>query len=415
MDGTRDLASVKRVVALASGVRSTAVNDEFVRSVLVHDYGPAGSTEPGAQFRSPRGTALSRNRFALRRALVRAGVPVPRFRLFDGDEDPRRVLEDLGGSVAVRPVTGGTTGEARRARHPAGLCAAHRSLTASARAAVVGAVWPLVNPGGRLLDATRHVLVDADLDGPVFEVTVGASAGKAAVEGVARVVRDPDTGTAIGFAGPVTTCSGDLARAALDAVAVLEPRTCRARVWVVLAGRCTPVVDLGLTGAAGPRSTAELLLPVGTSGLPPLPAAQPAVVSARVAIDPGDLVLGHPPGASLRVAVAGEHDERSLLALHRELRSTLCRPTASPESGTTAGRCAPLTSDVGVADGVTPTSADDRPQPRSLVDPLPREDCEHPPTAPLPVAQVSQADGAAQPAATRPVPVQVSRPCASWD
>lgn len=159
-DACRRLAEGRRLTTVLSG------NDGCVASA-------AAAAELLGVGRVPaRAVALARNKYAARRALQGAGLPVPRFALITEPADTAEVARAVGFPAIVKPVNGTGSHLVLRVGSPAELAEAYRTLAQRLPAEETGRLYstPLAVPEGEGpdLDPRRVFLVEGMLRGREF-------------------------------------------------------------------------------------------------------------------------------------------------------------------------------------------------------------------------------------------------------
>lgn len=156
----RRLAEGRRLSAVLSG------NDGCVASAA------AAAELLGVGRVRARAVALARNKYAARRALRDAGLPVPPFALLTEPADTADVAREVGFPAIVKPVNGTGSHLVLRVGTPTELADAYRLLAERLPAAEVGRLYdsPLAPPDdeGPAVDPRRAFLVEGLLRGREF-------------------------------------------------------------------------------------------------------------------------------------------------------------------------------------------------------------------------------------------------------
>jgi biotin carboxylase len=129
-----------------------------------------------------RGLARARNKYAARRALRAAGLPVPRFATIGAPGQAAEVAAEVGLPAIVKPLSGTASSLVRRVDTVAALAQAHRDL-AQRLPLLLGDMYthPVADPdAGQAMDQTRTFLVEGLLRGT--EVCADAIVRGGAVE-----------------------------------------------------------------------------------------------------------------------------------------------------------------------------------------------------------------------------------------
>lgn len=159
-EAARGLAEGHRLSAVLSGNDGCVAAAAAAAELLGVARGPA------------RAVALARNKYAARRALREAGLPVPRFALLTEPADTAEVARAVGFPAIVKPVNGTGSHLVLRVGTPAELAEAYRTLAERVPAAGIGRLYasPLAAPEGEGLpiDPRRTFLVESLLRGREF-------------------------------------------------------------------------------------------------------------------------------------------------------------------------------------------------------------------------------------------------------
>jgi biotin carboxylase len=158
--------------AVAGAARELA-RDRRLGAVLSSNDGCVASAAAAAELlgigRAPaRAVALSRNKYATRRALCRAGLPGPRFALLTGEAGAERVAAEVGFPAIVKPVNGTGSHLVREVRSATELAAAYRMMVKRVPVAGTGRLYARPLSGADGVDPRRAFLVESRLRGREF-------------------------------------------------------------------------------------------------------------------------------------------------------------------------------------------------------------------------------------------------------